>query len=120
LGFYWGQTPSQAARVAKRAPSFRCQEFTLQSSTLQPEVPFVEDVTVIATEGSYTETVSPPVLPAGPRTAALAVERPGTYRIEVQAPGYVTWVMTSVRVTKDDCHVGTVELTAQLEKAGAG
>lgn len=80
--------------------------------------PFAGDVTVIATEGSYTETINPPALPAGPRLASLAYERPGTYRIEVQAPGYVTWVATNVRVTHDGCHVETVELTAELEPAG--
>lgn len=77
--------------------------------------PFEGDVTVIVTDGSYTETVNPPLFPPGARTAFLASERPGDYRIEVQAPGYVTWVATNVRVTRDDCHVETVELTAELE-----
>jgi hypothetical protein len=80
--------------------------------------PFAGDVTVIASEGSYTETVNPPPLPAGPRLASLAYERRGTYRVEVQAPGYVTWVATNVRVTHDGCHVETVQLTAELEPAG--
>jgi hypothetical protein len=79
--------------------------------------PFAGDVAVIATEGSYTETINPPPLPAGPRLASLAYERPGTYRVEVQAPGYVTWVATNVRVTHDGCHVETVQLTAELEPA---
>ena len=81
-------------------------------------IPFAGDVTVIATEGSYTETVNPPPVPAGPRLGFLAYERPGTYRVEVQAPGYVTWVATNVRVTHDGCHVETVQLTAELEPAG--
>jgi hypothetical protein len=81
-------------------------------------ISFAGDVTVVATEGSYTETVHPPPLPAGPRLASLAYERPGTYRVEVQAPGYVTWVATNVRVTHDGCHVETVLLTAELELAG--
>lgn len=80
--------------------------------------PFQGDVTVIATEGSYLETAIPPA--ADPRTAFLAHERPGTYRVEVQASGYIPWVATDVRVTRDDCHVQTVDLTAQLERAGAG
>ena len=77
------------------------------------------DVTVTATEGSYTETVNPPPVPAGSRTVFLANERPGTYRVEVQAPGYVTWVAPSVRVTHDGCHVETVQLTAELELVGS-
>jgi hypothetical protein len=81
-------------------------------------LPFQEEVTVIATEGSYSETDSPPVRPGEPRIASLAFERPGTYRVEVQSPGYVTEIATNVRVTRDDCHVRTVELTARLESAG--
>jgi hypothetical protein len=80
--------------------------------------PFAGDVTVTVTDGSYTETDSPPPLPAGPRVSSLAGERPGTYRVEVLAPGYVTWVRTNVRVTRDDCHVRTVDLTAELEPSG--
>jgi hypothetical protein len=73
------------------------------------------EVTVIATEGSYSETVTP-----AQGLAALAYERPGTYRVEVHAVGYLPWVMPSVRVSRDDCHVQTVELTALLTRAGAG
>jgi hypothetical protein len=78
------------------------------------------EVTVIASEGSYSDTVSLPVFPSASRFAALAYERPGTYRLEVQAAGYLPWVMSSVRVSSDDCHVVPVELTARLTKAGAG
>jgi hypothetical protein len=82
--------------------------------------PLAGEVTVTATEGSYTETINPAAVPAGPRLASLAYERPGTYRVEVQAPGYVTWVATNVRVTHDGCHVETVMLTAELEPSGGG
>jgi len=81
---------------------------------------FTGDVTVTVTDGSYTETESPPLLPAGPRVSNLAGERPGTYRVEVRAPGYVTWIRTNVRVRQDDCHVRTVHLTAELEPSGTG
>ena len=82
--------------------------------------PIEGEVTVIATEGSYFETVNPPYFPPGARTAALASERSGTYRVEVQAAGYLPWVMSGVRVSRDDCHVETVALTARLTKAGTG
>ena len=78
----------------------------------------IEEATVIATEGSYSETVNLPSSPPAPGHAVLAFERPGTYRVEVQAPGYLPWIMSSVRVTRDDCHVETVVLTAQLTRAG--
>jgi len=82
--------------------------------------PIEGEVTVIVTDGSYSETVNPPFFPPGARTAVLAAERPGTYRVEVQAAGYLPWVMSGVRVTRDDCHVETVALTARLTRAGAG
>jgi hypothetical protein len=80
----------------------------------------IEEATVIATDRSYSETVSLPSIPPAPGHAVLAFERAGTYRVEVQAPGYLSWVMSSVRVSSDDCHVVPVELTARLTKAGAG
>lgn len=81
--------------------------------------PVEGDVTVIATEGSYTDTVNLPAAD-GPRMALLAFERAGTYRVEVQGPGYAAWLAPPVRVTEDDCHVRTVDLTARLEKPEAG
>jgi len=80
----------------------------------------IEEATVIATDGSYSEAVNLPSSPPAPGHAVLAFERPGTYRVEVQAAGYLPWVMSSVRVSRDDCHVETVALTARLTKAGAG
>lgn len=44
-----------------------------------------------------------------------ADERPGTYRIEVRAPGYALWVRTGVQVPAGECHVQTAELTARLQ-----
>jgi hypothetical protein len=80
----------------------------------------IEEATVIATDGSYSETVSLPSIPPAPGHAVLANERSGTYRVEVQAPGYLPWVMSGVRVSRDDCHVETVALTARLTRASAG
>ena len=79
----------------------------------------IEEATVIATEGSYSETVTLPSIPPAPGHAILANERSGRYRVEVQAPGYLPWAM-SVRVSRDECHVIPVALTARLTRAGAG
>jgi hypothetical protein len=43
----------------------------------------IEEAMVIATDGSYSETVSLPGVPPSPGFAALAYERAGTYRVEV-------------------------------------
>lgn len=81
--------------------------------------PVQGDVTVIATEGSYEETVNLPAA-AGSRIALLAFERAGLYRVEVRSPGYAAWVAPLVHVVEGDCHVRTVALTARLEKTEAG
>lgn len=44
-----------------------------------------------------------------------ADERPGTYRVDVVAPGYRSWSRTGVRVPEGSCHVQTAELTARLQ-----
>ena len=80
--------------------------------------PLQGDVTVVATEGSYIDSIQPAVRPGEPRIAFLAFDRPGTYHVEAQAPGYVNWVATTVRVTMGDCHVETVDLTAELIAGG--
>jgi hypothetical protein len=48
---------------------------------------------------------------------AAAVERQGTYRVEVRAAGYQPWVRNNVVVTGDRCHVTGVSLEATLTPA---
>jgi len=46
-----------------------------------------------------------------------AGEQPGVYTVVVTATGYEIWTRTDVAVTADQCHVQTVELTAELLEA---
>jgi hypothetical protein len=48
--------------------------------------------------------------------ASGASERPGVYRVVIQAVGHVEWVANSVRVVERGCHVATVRLHADLLK----
>jgi len=48
-----------------------------------------------------------------------AGERAGVYTITVRKPGFADWGQAGVRVTKDECHVNTRVLTAQLVRASA-
>lgn len=73
------------------------------------------NVTVTATEGSFSETAN---VTQGASAVDLVYERPGSYRIEVTASGYATWTMSNVRVEDDACHVQTVELTPRLVPDG--
>ena len=45
----------------------------------------------------------------------LAYEKAGEFTVAVQISGYAPWSRDGVRVTRGDCHVRTVELTALLQ-----
>lgn len=45
----------------------------------------------------------------------LAHEKAGEFTVAVQMSGYAPWFRDGVRVTRGDCHVRTVELTALLQ-----
>jgi hypothetical protein len=49
---------------------------------------------------------------------AGAVERPGTYRVDLVAPGYQPWTRSDVRVEEGRCHVTPVTLVAEMAPTG--
>lgn len=49
---------------------------------------------------------------------AGAVERPGTYRVDLVAPGYQPWTRSDVRVVAGRCHVEAVSIQADMVPAG--
>lgn len=72
-----------------------------------------EGVSVVATDGSYTETLqsfggSEPVFSG-------AYEREGNYTITVSKSGYVTYTSEVVSVTSDVCHVIPQQRTILLQ-----
>ncbi|MDQ6717851.1 MAG: carboxypeptidase-like regulatory domain-containing protein [Gemmatimonadota bacterium] len=80
-------------------------------------VPAAAGATVIASEGSYADSVvvpsgGSPTIPIG-----LAGERAGTYTVTVRKSGYKTWTKGDVAVTKDECHVKGVPVTAKIQPA---
>lgn len=68
----------------------------------------------MARMGTTTDTSSG--LPDG--TYALAYEKPGTYAVTVEQTGYRLWTRGNVPVTRDECHVQTVSLTAPIQPSG--
>ena len=73
----------------------------------------VEGARLISRSGTYADTAGP-----DPGRAVLtgAPERPGTYDLLVEAPGYAPWARSDVRVTADHCHVRPVSLLARLQR----
>jgi len=49
---------------------------------------------------------------------AGAVERPGTYRVDLVAPGYQPWTRSDVRVLAGRCHVEPVSIQADMVPTG--
>jgi hypothetical protein len=73
--------------------------------------------TVRVSDGSFADTLVAP----GPGANAYSggvYERPGTYTVAVSHPSYRTWQRSGVRVTRDECHVQTQQLTARLQRSG--
>lgn len=68
-----------------------------------------------AEEGSFRAELSG--ADGGPDALELSgpFERAGTYRVTVQKEGYLAWAQEAVRVGRDECHVHTVRLRADLQ-----
>ena len=81
--------------------------------------PAAAGATAMIRDGSYEEMLLVGGVPFPPPPDAVimsgAWERPGTYDIKVEKPGYTTWSRSGVEVTHDDCHVLTVRVLADLE-----
>ena len=73
-----------------------------------------EDVSVIARDGSYEESL---MNNEGFDEFFGAGERPGNYTIEIMAPNYQTFTseVITVELTRDACHVETEVLEYQLQ-----
>lgn len=70
-----------------------------------------QQVRALATDGPFVDT-----LQAAPSDSQMwgVQERPGTYRLEVSAPGYISWRRDGVTVTGGECHVIATGVRALL------
>src|SRR5688500_18918598 len=53
--------------------------------------------------------------PAVPVNYAAAVERRGVYTVHLEVTGYHRWDTSGIAVSRDECHVRTVKLSAALQ-----
>ena len=65
--------------------------------------PTSEGITVVATDGNYTETLQ--VVSTTNPTFIGAFERQGNYIITVSKDGYQTFTSGVISITRDECHV---------------
>ncbi len=81
--------------------------------------PVLQGVRGALHEGSYVDSLQVITdIEGNIFSLAGAVERAGTYRIELVATGYQPWTRTNVLVTADRCHVTPVAVTANLVPVG--
>jgi hypothetical protein len=64
------------------------------------------------TDGAYSDSLVPDQIDATQHVLRLraADERPGSYDLFVERPGYQAVALSNIRVTRGDCHVNTVDV----------
>lgn len=105
-----------------------CFEPTLCTTSVEPAVtvvvtdsitggPAADGAAGAISEAGYVDSLRPSVWDGSGRLTALqaGLERPGTYRVELMAPGYAAWVRQGVVARSGECHVETVSLEARLQ-----
>jgi hypothetical protein len=90
---------------------------TVQVRDAATQAPAASGTAAYVRDGTYID----PLRPGDPGENALelfgAQERPGTYTVTIDKPGYQQWKQERVRVRDGSCHVQTVTLQANLVRA---
>lgn len=75
--------------------------------------------TLVLRDGTFVDSVSIPADEPTYNEIGLSTvnseERAGVYSVTIRRAGYAEWVREGVEVTRDECHVRTVRLTARLD-----
>ncbi len=69
---------------------------------------------IVARDGVYADTA---MFTASDGPYGLAYERAGTYTVSVQQQGYRLWTISGINVSRDECHVRMMPLTARLRSS---
>ena len=81
------------------------------------QAPAASGATGVLSEGSFSDVMQPADLSENTLELFGALERPGTYTVTIDEPGYQQWKQERVRVRDGSCHVETVTLQASLVRA---
>jgi len=96
-----------------------CTDVTVPGLTITVQnasgAAITDSASISVTDGSYKESYNLDGKTGGVVNAAL--ERPGTYVVIVHKEGFAPYEADGVVVTKDACHVRTVQVLAQLQSA---
>lgn len=74
-------------------------------------------IRISASEGGYSDSRTLAQMTPDDRVS-LALERQGTYKVDIVANGYHEWSRQGIRVdrTDDGCHVKTVDIVGRLRR----
>lgn len=81
------------------------------------QAPAASGATGVARDGSFADPLRAYDLGENALKLRGADERPGTYTVTVDKPGYQQWKQENVRVRDGRCHPQTVTLQASLVRA---
>lgn len=90
---------------------------------LRTGAPIAGSASGVVRDGAYVDSLRPYGYITGPLDAQslysrqAAPERAGVYEISIQRAGYRAWDTTGVRVTREECHVNTATIRANLVAA---
>jgi hypothetical protein len=106
---------AQAGRPAPQGQA--CTREARPAITVEPVdrrtgQPVPGPILLVVQDGDYRDTAR---LAAGQKGVSAAYERAGTYTVTVRHDGYRPWQRRNVRVSRDECHVQTVRLRAELQ-----
>jgi hypothetical protein len=89
---------------------------SIRDSVTQGPV-LVDSIQIVVSDGAYSDTVQFTNVRPDPVTElSLALERPGLYKVEIRAAGYVLWTRSSIGVEDGRCHVRTADVDALLQR----
>ena len=113
------ETPVPGAPGAPGSPTVACTMEARPAITVEPVdaatgQSISQQATLIAMTGTYTDTAS--VHTTGVPTLSAAHERAGTYTVIVKHPEYRDWERSNIVVGRDQCHVQTIRLKAEMQK----
>ena len=102
--------------------STECTEIVLPAVTVEVRElgtgrPLADSATGIAQTRTHTDSLRPfrfDSIPPGKLVSLQAYGPAGTYRVELQRPGFQPWVHDGIRVTANQCGDNTVALRADL------
>ena len=110
-----GSSPVATLEAITLCPAIELRAIEVEVVDSITDQPVADSARGKAVDGTFQAVLGPVRYKEG-RAVAIggADERPGTYDITVERPGYLPWRVSHVVVRDGRCNVITVQLTARL------